>query len=145
MQSGKSVGSRIIDYPNVPKFSDRWVWANSVDSNQIAPRVAVWSGSTLFVIPSAAFGHMFIWKIPISQILGLLQYISGVRIFGSFTVSMYREGLVRLIQYSEINVSRVVISTGMNRKVNSVIIGRCSTTCEINEPQNAYSIGVGCV
>ena len=33
----------------------------------------------------------------------------------------------------------------MHRKVNSdcVIIQRCSTTCLVNEPQNAYSIGVG--
>ena len=51
---------------------------NIVDSNQTAPRVAVWSGSTLFAIPSASFGHIFLWKIQISQILGLLQYIYRV-------------------------------------------------------------------
>ena len=36
-----------------------------------------------------------------------------------------------------------VISSGMHRKVNSVIIQRCSTTCLVTEPRNAYSIGVG--
>ena len=30
-----------IDYRNVPKFSDRQVWANSADSDQTAPRGAV--------------------------------------------------------------------------------------------------------
>ena len=34
---------------NFPKFSDRQVWANSVDPDQTAPL----SGSTLFAIPSA--------------------------------------------------------------------------------------------
>ena len=46
-------------YPNIPKFLDRWVWVNSVDSDQTAPREAGWSGSTLFVIPSLSFGHIF--------------------------------------------------------------------------------------
>ena len=43
-------------YSNVPKFSDRQVWKNSVDPDQTAPRGAVWSGSTLFAISSASFG-----------------------------------------------------------------------------------------
>ena len=37
---------------NFPKFSDRQVWANSADPDQ----TAVWSGSTLFAIPSASIG-----------------------------------------------------------------------------------------
>ena len=45
-----------IYYRNVPKFSDRQVWANSADPDQTAPRGAVLSGSTLFAIPSASFG-----------------------------------------------------------------------------------------
>ena len=44
-------------YRNNPKFSDRQVWANSADPDQTAPRGAVWSGSTLFAIPSASFGR----------------------------------------------------------------------------------------
>ena len=48
-------------YRNDPKFSDRYAWANSADPNQTAPRGAVWSGSTLFVIPSASFGHITLW------------------------------------------------------------------------------------
>ena len=41
------------------------------------------------------------------------------------------------------DLSSVVIFSGMHRKVNSAIIQLCSTTCLVNEPQNAYSIGVG--
>ena len=43
-------------YSNVPKISDRQVWANSAEPDQTASRGAVWSGSTLFAIPSAYFG-----------------------------------------------------------------------------------------
>ena len=56
---------------NVPKFLDRQVWANSVDPIQTAPIGAVWSGSTLFAIPSASFRHISLWKIHMSKILGL--------------------------------------------------------------------------
>ena len=42
-------------YRYAPKFLDRQVWANSVDPDQTAHRGAVWSGSTLFAIPSASF------------------------------------------------------------------------------------------
>ena len=42
-------------------------------------------------------------------------------------------------------VSRIVIFSGMHRKVNSVIIQQCSTTRLVNEPHNAYSKGVGYV
>ena len=31
----------------------------------------------------------------------------------------------------------------MHRKVNNVISQGCRTTCHMNEPKNAYSIGVG--
>ena len=40
-------------YRNDPKFSDRYAWANSADP--------VWSGSTLFAIPSASFGLITLW------------------------------------------------------------------------------------
>ena len=43
-----------LDYRNDPKFLDRQVWANSLDPDHTAP--TVWSGSTLFAIPSASFG-----------------------------------------------------------------------------------------
>ena len=41
-------------YCNDRKFSDRQVWANSVDSDQTA-------GSTLFAILSASFGLISLW------------------------------------------------------------------------------------
>ena len=48
-------------YCNDPKFSDRSAWANSADPDQTGPRGAVWSGSTLFAIPSASFGLISLW------------------------------------------------------------------------------------
>ena len=36
-----SVLQRLKYYRNVPKFSDRQVWTNSADPDQIAPRGAV--------------------------------------------------------------------------------------------------------
>ena len=42
-------------YGNDLKFLDRQVWANSVDPDQPAPEVTVWSGSTLFDILYASF------------------------------------------------------------------------------------------
>ena len=39
----------------------RSVWANSADPDQTAPRGAVWSGSTLFAIPSVSFGLITLW------------------------------------------------------------------------------------
>ena len=61
------------EYRYDPKFSDRYVWANSADPDQIAPRGAVWSGSSLFAFPFASFWWnklrfgLFVW------ILGRLQ------------------------------------------------------------------------
>ena len=42
------------------KFSDRQVWANSVDPDQTAPTGAVWLGPTLFAIPSASFDRIIL-------------------------------------------------------------------------------------
>ena len=43
-------------YHNDPKFSDRHVWTKSVDPYQT--EIAVLSGSAMFAIPSASFGHI---------------------------------------------------------------------------------------
>ena len=51
----------MVNYRNDPKFSDGHVWANSADPDQTAPRGAVWSGSTLFAIPSTSFGLITVW------------------------------------------------------------------------------------
>ena len=56
-------------------------------------RGAVWSGSTLFAIPSASFGHITLWKIHTCQILGLLQYIFQVSNFWT-DMSEQRRGAV---------------------------------------------------
>ena len=53
-----------MNYRNDPKFLDRYAWANSADPDQTAPKGpkgAVWSGSTLFAIPSASFGLITLW------------------------------------------------------------------------------------
>ena len=74
----------VPDYRNGPKFSDRQVLANSVDPD---PRAAVWSESTMFAIPSTAFGPITLWKghfvehlgwlsqnVWMSEFLGVLRY-----------------------------------------------------------------------
>ena len=62
-------------YRNDPKFSDKQDLANSADPDQTAPRGTVWSGSTLFAIPSASFGLITLWYSHIVQILECLQKI----------------------------------------------------------------------
>ena len=65
-----------------PKFSDRQVWANSVDPDQTAPR----SGSTLFAIPCTFWTHYSMVEPPCSNLRGITANFSGVRNFRSFTV-----------------------------------------------------------
>ena len=50
-----------LHYRNDPKFSDRYAWTNNADPDQTAPRGSVWSGFTLFAIPSASFGLITLW------------------------------------------------------------------------------------
>ena len=45
-------------YCNDPKFSDKQVWANSIDPDLTVPEGAVWWGSTVFAILSAPFDHI---------------------------------------------------------------------------------------
>ena len=45
-------------YRNAPKFSDKQVWANSVDPDQTAPEGAA---SDQGIIPSASFGCIALW------------------------------------------------------------------------------------
>ena len=68
----------LIGYRNDPKFSDRQAWANSADADQTAARGAVWSGSTLFAVPSASFGLDTLWKSHTVQILEWLQQMFWV-------------------------------------------------------------------
>ena len=86
------------DYRTDPKFSDRQVWANSVDLDQTAPRqavwsgstlfaIAVWSGSTLFAIQSASFGCIYSMVKPLCLYFSVITAnFSGVRIFRVFMV-----------------------------------------------------------
>ena len=75
--------SIIIKYRNDPKFSDRYAWANNADPDQ-TPRGAVWSGSTLFTIPSASFG--LIVEPHSSNFRVIRTNFLGVWIFRKFTV-----------------------------------------------------------
>ena len=78
---------RFADYRIVPKFSDRQFWANSADPDQTAPRGAVWSGSTLFAIPSTSFGCITLKETPsCSTFRVITTNVLGVRIFRKFTV-----------------------------------------------------------
>ena len=84
-----------LHYRNDPKFSDRYAWANSADPDQTAPREAVWSGSTLFAIPSASFGLITLWYSHVVQILEWLQRILWVsEYFKKFTVCVCQIVLV---------------------------------------------------
>ena len=49
---------QVLGQSNDPKFSDRQVWANSVDPDQTAPHQGI---HTLFAIPSTSFGHISQW------------------------------------------------------------------------------------
>ena len=70
-------------YRNDLKFSDRYAWANSADPVQRA----VWSGSTLFAIPSAWFGlHYSMVEPHSSNFRVITTNFLGVRIFRKFTV-----------------------------------------------------------
>ena len=70
-------------YLDDPIYSDRQVWANSVDPAQTAPKQAVPSGSALFAFPDLyLFDKCMISKFKIivaifwvSEYLGFLQYI----------------------------------------------------------------------
>ena len=70
-------------YHYFPKFLDGQAWANSAHPDQTAPRGAVWSGSTLFAIPSASFE-----KLSCSTFRVITTNVLGVRIFREFTVPL---------------------------------------------------------
>ena len=56
----------------------------TVDPDQTAPREAVWSGSTLFAIPSASFRSINLWHSLVVQILEWLQQIFRMSEFLGF-------------------------------------------------------------
>ena len=71
-------------YCNVPKFSDRQVWANGVDSDQTAPD----QGLHLFRfkaiigdIPSTSVGSITLVKPPCLNFRVIVINVSGVLIF----------------------------------------------------------------
>ena len=70
-----------LKYCNDPKFSDRQVYANSVDPDQTASRGAVWSGSTLLAILSASFTYYFMVKQPCSDFSLITANCAGDWIF----------------------------------------------------------------
>ena len=78
------------EYHNDPKFSDRQVWANSVDPEQTAPKEAVYPGSTLFAIPSALFGHisLYITKLHCSNFRIITAIFSVCEISGVVAVTI---------------------------------------------------------
>ena len=94
-----SVSSLCALYRNVPKFLDSHVWANSADPDQ----TAVWSGSTLFAIPSASFGCtsasfgcITLRKSHLVQLSGWLQQIFGCPKFYDFYGMWYTVMIVNI-------------------------------------------------
>ena len=86
-------------YRNDPKFSDRYAWANSADLDQTAFRGAVWSGSTLFAIPSASFWHYSKVEPHSSNFRVITTNFLGVWIFRKFTVMSFT-ALVRMRKWA---------------------------------------------
>ena len=68
----------LLEYRNVTKFSDRQVWANSADPDQTAPRGVLWSGSTLFAIPSAFFGCISLRKSHLFRVITPNVWVSKI-------------------------------------------------------------------
>ena len=59
-------------------YWDRQVSANSADQDQTASEEAVWSGSTLFAIPSASFGCINAMLHQTFLFLGQLYEVSQI-------------------------------------------------------------------
>ena len=112
-------------YGNFPKFSDRQVWANSVDPDQTALG-AVWSGSTLFAIPSASFGCIIPRKSHLVKLLGWLQQIFGCPKFHDFYgnfVSGGGRGAQSSRQLAIVNVFQLVTLDADHRHTGAWIYG----------------------
>ena len=72
-----------MNYCKNTKYSERQVWANSVDPDQTAPS----SASTLFAILSPSFGRITVHgKTTLLNFRKITAIFSGVQIFRSFTV-----------------------------------------------------------
>ena len=76
------------NYRNDPTFTDRVVWANSVDPDQTAPEGTVWSKSKCHSV-SIIWTHYSMVSLTV-QFLGWLQQFFRVSNFRSFTVSQCR-------------------------------------------------------
>ena len=122
-------------YRNAPKFSDRQVWlSEQTVCTQIRLLLekqslgAVWSGSTLFAIPSASFGRISPKKNPCLSKFWIITFIfSGVRIFRNFTVIESRHEKTCLMPYTNNKGAdqpahpRSLISTFIVRCLDSII------------------------
>ena len=85
---------------NDPKFSGRQVLANHADPDQTGPEPwgAVWSGSTLFAIPSASFGRInSMVKPTCSNFRVITANFLGVRIFRIIMVYCYLQLVVKMV------------------------------------------------
>ena len=58
LDTGQVLHYLLWSYHNVPKFSDRQVWANSANPDLQSSLIRVY---TLFAIPSAWFGLITLW------------------------------------------------------------------------------------
>ena len=90
-------------YLNDRKFSDRQVWANIVDPNQIAP---LGSGSALFAIPSAYFNTIV--KPSGSSFRVITANVSDYRIF-TVTRILYQSSSFSFSSNISLKVCRSII------------------------------------
>ena len=111
-------------YRDVPKF--RQVWVNGVDP----PRGAVWSGSTLFAIPSACLGCITLWYYsmvkPPCLNFRAIYYCNflGVLIVRNFTVYLGRWlDMTALLLTGPLNLDSIKLTylAGRNTKLKYFI------------------------
>ena len=69
----------VLEYRNVPKFSDRQVWANSADPDQTTPLGA-------YNVCHSIWMHYSMVMPPCSNCSVITAHFSGVQIFRIFTL-----------------------------------------------------------
>ena len=76
-------------YRNDPKFSDRYVWANSADPDQTAPRSSLIRVYTVCHSVCTVWTHYSMIEPHISNFRAITTIFLGVQIFRKFTVFLF--------------------------------------------------------
>ena len=92
---------KTIYYRNVPKFSDRHVWANSADPDTLCNSLCIFWMHYSKETPSCSTFRLITINFRVSEILGFLRYspfqlslVMRKRVFGSFRPGQTQTGLL---------------------------------------------------